>query len=116
VLGLDIANYISSAFVGRIEDREIATEALRLLQVQQNVGYEAVLGTLSPKVGDGRRGAREFVVKDVSGHVEKVRIDLGHKPGLLEALDTTAKQPVRVEPRDSNGKAYTDLVGTGPVA
>jgi AAA-like domain len=94
VLGLNIANYISTAFVGRIEDPDIAAEALRLLRVPHDVGYESVLAGLSPHVsghGTARRGSREFVVKDVQGNVEKVRIDLAHNPDLLAALDTTAR-------------------------
>ena len=42
ILGLDVQNLVSTVFVGRIaEDSEIAAEALRLLRVPTDVGYEA---------------------------------------------------------------------------
>lgn len=101
VLSLNVANFISTSFVGRIEDYETATDALRMLRITQNAGYEAVLAGLSPQVAlsDGRmkRGAREFVVKDVMGSVEKVRIDMSHQPDLLDALNTTAAPVHRAE-------------------
>ncbi len=37
-----------------------------------------------------RLGFREFVMRDVDGHVDKIRVDLTANPGLLEALNTTA--------------------------
>ena len=48
ILGLDVQNLVSTVFVGRIaEDQEIAAEALRLLRVPVDDGYEAVLASLS---------------------------------------------------------------------
>ena len=48
ILGLDVQNLVSTVFVGRIaEDAEIAAEALRLLRVPVDDGYEAVLASLS---------------------------------------------------------------------
>jgi hypothetical protein len=89
VLGMDVANFMSAAFVGRLEDEDSARDGLRMLRVQTGVGYERALATLSA----GRLGgssAREFVMRDVDGNVDKVRVDLGANPGLLEALNTTA--------------------------
>ena len=55
ILGLDVQNLVSTVFVGRIaEDAEIAAEALRLLRVPVDDGYEAVLASLSA----GRRRRR----------------------------------------------------------
>lgn len=94
VLGMEVSNFISAAFVGRIEDEQVAAEALRMLRVPAGVGYEAVLGRLSPKSGAGQRsGLREFVMRDVDGNVDKIRVDLDHLPQLLSALDTTAAPP-----------------------
>lgn len=92
VLGMDVANWTSTTFVGRIEDEPVARDALRLLRVETGVGYEQVLGGLSPRAatGNGRsRGAREFLMRDVEGHVEKIRVEFSHQPGLLNALDST---------------------------
>jgi hypothetical protein len=88
VLGMDVANFMSAAFVGRIEDEESARDGLRMLRVQTGVGYERALAALSS--GRGADGFREFVMRDVDGRVDKVRVDLSGNPGLLEALNTTA--------------------------
>jgi hypothetical protein len=91
VLGMEVSNFISSSFVGRIEDEAVAADALRMLRVQTGVGYEAVLARLSPRVSTNTRsGYREFIMRDVDGNVDKMRVDLDHLPQLLKALDTTA--------------------------
>jgi hypothetical protein len=92
VLGMDVANFISAAFVGRTEDDTAATDALRMLRVPTGVGYERALATLSTQRGTpGAPGSREFVMRDVDGHVDKIRIDLTANPSLLAALNTTAQ-------------------------
>ena len=88
VLGMDVANFMSAAFVGRIEDEDAARDGLRMLRVSTGVGYERALATLSS--GRGESAFREFVMRDVDGHVDKVCVDLSANPGLLEALNTTA--------------------------
>ena len=91
VLGMEVSNFISAAFVGRIEDDQVATDALRMLRVPPGVGYEAVLSRLSPRSSAGTRsGLREFVMRDVDGNVDRMRVDLDHLPHVLAALDTTA--------------------------
>ncbi|MEV4755752.1 ATP-binding protein [Micromonospora sp. NPDC049559] len=92
ILGLDVQNLVSTVFVGRIaEDSEIASEALRLLRVPVNDGYEATLASLSSVDASSaaRLGFREFVMRDVDGRVQKVRVDVSYVEGLLEHLDTT---------------------------
>ncbi|HET6915581.1 MAG TPA: ATP-binding protein [Acidimicrobiales bacterium] len=88
VLGMDVANFMSAAFVGRLEDDQAAREGLRMLRVAEGVGYERALATLSS--GRGSAGYREFVMRDVDGHVDKIRVDLSANPALLKALNTTA--------------------------
>lgn len=95
VLGMDVANFMSAAFVGQLEDEEAAREGLRMLRVPTGVGYERSLGSLS--VSRGHDSAREFVMRDVDGNVDKLRVDLSANPALLEALNTTAKTSVAVE-------------------
>ncbi|GAB3264839.1 ATP-binding protein [Kineosporia babensis] len=91
VLGMEVSNFISAAFVGRIEDEQVAADALRMLRVPPGVGYEGVLGRLSPRSLTGTRsGLREFVMRDVDGNVDRMRVDLDHLPHVLAALDTTA--------------------------
>ncbi|MBQ0903510.1 ATP-binding protein [Micromonospora sp. U21] len=92
ILGLDVQNLVSTVFVGRIaEDAEIASEALRLLRVPVNDGYEATLASLSAAdtSSAARLGFREFVMRDVDGRVQKVRVDVSYVEGLLDHLDTT---------------------------
>jgi hypothetical protein len=97
ILGLDVQNLVSTVFVGRIaEDQEIASEALRLLRVPVHDGYEATLASLSQvdTSSANRLGFREFVMRDVDGRVQKVRVDVSYVDGLLQYLDTT---PVAVQ-------------------
>ncbi|GIH18166.1 ATP-binding protein [Rugosimonospora africana] len=98
ILGLDVQNLVSTVFVGRIaEDPEVAAEALRLLRVPTDVGYEQTLATLSTvdTSSSSRLGFREFVMRDVDGRVQKVRVDVSYVPDLLTYLDTTpAAAPV----------------------
>jgi hypothetical protein len=92
ILGLDVQNLVSTVFVGRIaEDQEIASEALRLLRVPVHDGYEATLASLSQVDASSstRLGFREFVMRDVDGRVQKVRVDVSYVDGLLDYLDTT---------------------------
>jgi hypothetical protein len=92
ILGLDVQNLVSTVFVGRIaEDSEIASEALRLLRVPVDDGYEATLASLSTAdaTSASRLGFREFVMRDVDARVQKVRVDVSYVEGLLEHLDTT---------------------------
>jgi len=99
ILGLDVQNLVSTVFVGRIaEDSEIAAEALRLLRVPTDVGYEQSLAALSQvdSSSSARLGFREFVMRDVDGRVQKVRVDVSYVPELLRYLDTTpAGAPAR---------------------
>lgn len=98
ILGLDVQNLVSTVFVGRIaEDPEIAAEALRLLRVPTDVGYEQTLASLSTvdTTSSSRLGFREFVMRDVDGRVQKVRVDVSYVPDLLTYLDTT---PVAAAP------------------
>lgn len=97
ILGLDLLNLVTTVFVGRIvQDQEIAAEALRLLQIPTGEGYEAVLGALSYQDPNDETplGYREFVMRDVDGRVQKIRIDVSWVPGLLAALDTNPPAPL----------------------
>ncbi|WP_425304428.1 ATP-binding protein [Stackebrandtia albiflava] len=92
ILGLDVQNLVSTVFVGRIaEDAEIAAEALRMLRVPRDVGYEQTLASLSEAdtTEDSRLPYREFIMRDVDGRVQRVRADISYVPGLLDHLDTT---------------------------
>ena len=87
------ASLVNAVFVGRTDDEQAQSEALRLLRVPTGVGYEQMLGTLSPRPRHDDRPddtPRQFVFADGHGGVEKIRIDLEapHLEHVREALDT----------------------------
>ncbi|GAA1570412.1 hypothetical protein GCM10009827_110310 [Dactylosporangium maewongense] len=109
ILGLDVQNLVSTVFVGRIaEDSEIAAEALRLLRVPTDVGYEQTLAALSQvdTSSSSRLGFREFVMRDVDGRVQKVRVDVSYVRDLLRYLDTT---PGGIPTGDTVGGEIVDI-------
>ncbi|HEX5542454.1 MAG TPA: ATP-binding protein, partial [Micromonospora sp.] len=117
ILGLDVQNLVSTVFVGRIaEDVEVASEALRLLRVPVNDGYEATLASLSnvDSSSSARLGFREFVMRDVDGRVQKVRVDVSYVEGLLDHLDTTpgAAAPAGLPPGVPGLADTADPTGT----
>src|SRR4029450_9366614 len=66
VPGLEVSTFISAACVGRIEDEQVAADALRMLRVPAGVGYEGVLARLSPRsVTDTRSGLGGVVMGEV---------------------------------------------------
>ncbi len=66
-------------------------------------GYEQTLASLSQVDASSsqRLGFREFVMRDVDGRVQKIRVDVSYVEGLLDHLDTTpavAAQPSILPP------------------
>jgi hypothetical protein len=87
------ASLVNAVFVGRTDDNEAQVDALRLLKVPVEVGYEQMLGTLSPRPRHDDRPddtPRQFIFADGHGGVEKIRIDLEapHLEHVRDALDT----------------------------
>ena len=87
------ASLVNAVFVGRTDDNEAQADALRLLKVPIEVGYEQMLGTLSPRPRHDDRPddtPRQFIFADGHGGVEKIRIDLEapHLEHVRDALDT----------------------------
>jgi hypothetical protein len=91
-LNMDVANHVAGAFVGRIEDEQVAADALRLLGVQTDAGYEHAIGTLSQMGPDGiPPDYREFVFRDPDGNVDRFVADLSYNPALLAVVNTDAR-------------------------
>jgi AAA-like domain len=91
-LNMDVANHVAGAFVGRIEDEQVAADALRLLGVPIDVGYEHAVGTLSQMSPDGTPpDYREFVFRDADGNVDRFVADLSYNAGLLAVVNTDAR-------------------------
>lgn len=112
ILGLDVNNLVSTVFVGRIaDDPDIASQALQMLRIPRDSGYEETLAKLSETdpTSDSRLGYREFVMRDVDGRVQKFRVDLTYIPALLDHLDTTAPGGTREgdTPIGGSSKALT---------
>jgi hypothetical protein len=122
------ASLVNAVFVGRTDDDEAQTEALRLLRVPTGVGYEQMLGTLSPRPRHDDRPddtPRQFVFADGHGGVEKIRVDMEapHLAHLAEALDTNpdaARVSVSGPPSPAVGRGGAGPAlppnGTGPAA
>lgn len=90
ILGMDIGNHVSTAFVGKIEAGEHVADALNLLRLPPGSGFEGVIRGLSPEAIRDRDPSRRFLMKDVHGRSDIVVIDLAANPRLLAALNTTA--------------------------
>jgi hypothetical protein len=105
---------VREMFAGRIDDPGEARAFLTMANIPTGVGYEDEMGNLSgggpggdtntsDADADTDVGYREFVMRDASGNVEVVRIDLDHQPDLYAALrtrrrtDTSLSEPPHSE-------------------
>jgi hypothetical protein len=97
---LKIQGFVSlldSVFVGRLDDEPAQADALRLLKVPVDAGYEQVVASLGRRPGGERlaterdRAPRQFIFGDGAGGVERVRVDFSgpHLNHLCSVLDTT---------------------------
>ncbi|WP_243659117.1 ATP-binding protein [Tamaricihabitans halophyticus] len=97
---LKIQGFVSlldSVFVGRLDDEDAQSDALRLLKVPVGVGYEQVVASLGRRPGPQRgaverdREPRQFIFADGAGGVERIRADFSgeHLEHLRGVLDTT---------------------------
>ncbi|WP_374727394.1 ATP-binding protein [Haloactinomyces albus] len=88
---------LDSVFVGRLDDEQAQSDALRLLKVPVEAGYEQVIAGLGRRPGPSRnnterdRSPRQFIFGDGASGVERIRIDFDgpHLEHLRGALDTT---------------------------
>lgn len=95
------ASLVDSVFVGRLDDAEAQADALRLLKVPVDVGYEDTIAELGHTFGGDNtldpvrdRAPRRFVFADGAGGIERIVIDFSgpHLAPLRKALDTTPGQ------------------------
>ncbi|GAA1930716.1 ATP-binding protein [Streptantibioticus ferralitis] len=86
-----ITNWVDSVFVGRTTGQAAQRSALKLLGVEPDNGYEAMLAELSAQAHDAkdRRRNREFIYADGAGGIERITVTI-NRPALLNALDSTA--------------------------
>ncbi|MBE9374657.1 ATP-binding protein [Saccharopolyspora sp. HNM0983] len=99
---------LDSVFIGRLDDEQAQADALRLLKVPVDAGYEQVVAALGRRPGPARnsterdRAPRQFIFGDGAGGVEKIRIDFSgpHLEHLREALDTTPAAKDAVDRRE----------------
>ncbi|MGH3795726.1 MAG: ATP-binding protein [Pseudonocardiaceae bacterium] len=107
---LKIQGFVSlldSVFVGRLDDEPAQADALRLLKVPVDAGYEQVVASLGRRPGGDRltterdRAPRQFIFGDGASGVERIRVDFSgsHLQHLCTVLDTTPDAQRRtVEP------------------
>jgi len=95
LLQAGVGNLRAAALVGRTVDAEAQAQALHLLGLPTEMGYEQVLGELSQP--DTRAEAlnehhpREFLFADGSGRIERIAIDIEGLPATVRAaLNSTA--------------------------
>ncbi|MEB3367803.1 ATP-binding protein [Saccharopolyspora sp. S2-29] len=98
---------LDSVFIGRLDDEQAQADALRLLKVPVDAGYEQVVSALGRRPGPARnatqrdRSPRQFIFGDGAGGVEKIRIDFSgpHLEHVRDSLDTTPASEPDSEPR-----------------
>lgn len=80
MVALEVHKRRAAAFVGRMDDRDDALAALRLLGISERQGYEDTLLDLP---------TGEFVYRDEQGQVARIRFDIeDHYPEVYRVLDT----------------------------
>jgi hypothetical protein len=85
VLGIgDIENLIGGVWVGRLRGRKTQGEALDLLGIPRDVGFEEVIGGLSADPD----APREFIQLDSDGQLGKMLVDNSHRPDLMDQIRT----------------------------
>lgn len=97
---------IGSAFVGRLKSPTAAAKACQLLAVSED--YAPVIQGLSPRTDDQAGQTGEFVWRDPSGRVGRLRIDLDWHPSLRKALQTTPGRPRRQTVLDTQPAPFID--------
>ncbi|GAB2760220.1 ATP-binding protein [Salinifilum aidingensis] len=118
------AALLDSVFIGRLDDEQAQSDALRLLKVPVESGYEQVVSALGRRPGPARnsterdRSPRQFIFGDGAGGVEKIRIDFSgeHLEHMRDALDTTPAADDAPQERSSPARAdgaNSDLADTG---
>lgn len=90
----DVENLLGGGWVGRTRGFKTQGDALELLGIARDVGYEQVLGGLSE---DPDAPFREFIELDADGNVGKMLVDNTHRPELMEHIRTDSDTPVQVE-------------------
>ncbi|SDK69071.1 AAA-like domain-containing protein [Actinopolyspora mzabensis] len=105
---------LDSVFIGRLDDEQAQSDALRLLKVPVDAGYEQVISALGRRPGPSRnsterdRSPRQFIFGDGDGGVERIRIDFSgpHLQHLRDSLDTT---PVAEESEENTSNGNDSL-------
>ncbi len=98
VIDMNLLPYVGSAFIGVTDSDAAANAALEVLGLRPDPRYAQTLRDLPRPTGDGTQlGYRDFVYRDNSGRVERIRVSADHRPGLTAVLDTTPRQAQPVQ-------------------
>lgn len=99
-----IANFVGTAFIGRMVEQEEQRGGARLLGLPDDDAYAAMFGNLSRPKSSGLRDSgqrdttpREFIAKDYHGNIEKITVDQNHHAEFMRRADST---PVEQRPTE----------------
>jgi hypothetical protein len=98
IIDMNLLAYIGSAFIGVTDSDAAAMAAMEILGLRPDPRYAQVLRELPRPGSDGvQLGYRDFVYRDNSGRVERIRVTADHRAGLSAVLDTTPRQSHAME-------------------
>lgn len=103
-----IANFVGTAFIGRMVEEEEQRGAARLLGLPDDDAYAAMFGNLSRPSSSALRDSgkrdttpREFIAKDYHGNIEKIVVDQNHHEEFMRRADSTPLEQRPTEDRKS---------------
>jgi hypothetical protein len=105
IIRLGLLPFVGSAFVGVADSDEAAMTSLDILKVKPDAAYADVIARLPRPSPSRPLPYRDFIYRDATGVVDRVRVRADHRPGLTELLDTTPR------PADTGGRAVPALDG-----
>jgi hypothetical protein len=88
---LGLLPFVGSAFVGVADSDEAAMASLDILKVKPDPAYADVIARLPRPKPSRPLPYRDFIYRDATGVVDRVRVRADHRPGLADLLDTTPR-------------------------
>ncbi|MCW2567094.1 MAG: Protein piccolo [Mycobacterium sp.] len=102
---LGLLPFVGSAFVGVADSDDAAMGSLDILKVKPDPSYADVIARLPRPKPSRPLPYRDFIYRDATGVVDRIRVRADHRPGLAEVLDTTPR------PAEGRGRAMSAVDG-----